>query len=569
MSITINTKADTANTLIWEARRFRELFETSNRTVTGAYNETSDTSAINYTGSDGEQGELDKIFATLQTASNDWIATDWNLFQSETNTSLIALETPAYSNISATGLREKVLTGNIGGALTQTMSGESAINLLGDIGGFYKDDDANNLANGWSSTLTTSESLLDQIQSFTPSAQFGQIVTTENYIIEDSDIYYIRSAVKTSKSTVRLAAVGATEISHSGSGDFEILSFLYTADSTDRQIAIYESDTGSFSEIQVKETMIINLTNEGDAGLSLVQADLKYANYFDNIGHATINQKITGTNGEFELKETYVLPKDPAGTASETVTLDGQNFARLKHKLFVIDGDFDWADFGSNTNTYKADLNAFRTNNNLFSATNSGNAINNDGRIPINSDLDDDRHIVLIGGGDEALICYIEKALINAMPSGGTLAGFKEYLNANPIHCYFRIDSSANYIDIPIKHLESIAEGTYTNNSQILPSAHTITQPENEAAQRESAEIAQGQITTTMKSIVEDVNTVYTGGLVTDEQGVYSINRKTIYENGLIVAELNINMNDETEPGVIKRTEYINGLVTKEYMEVV
>ena len=172
MSITLNVKADTANTLIWEARRFRELFEISNRTVTGAYNETSDTSAINYTGSDGEQGELDKIFATLQTASNDWIATDWNSFQSESKTSFDALETPAYSNVSATGLREKALTGNGGGALTQTMSGESAIAVDGDIGGMYKSLDGLS-AIGWSDFGNTSTSWTPGEQIFTATTSGG------------------------------------------------------------------------------------------------------------------------------------------------------------------------------------------------------------------------------------------------------------------------------------------------------------------------------------------------------------------------------------------------------------
>lgn len=529
MTLTINQKFDLPESLYQEYGRYSELATQENRTTTGVENFTNTTTGVPYNSTTGEEG----LLTLLETALSDYKinASEWNTFQTETDDALDDLIIATYSTTTdQSAVRSTALSGNVNGALTQLIEGESALNINGDEGGLYKDNDSDGIANALTSTTTTSETLLNQIQSFTATAQNGRL-TFDSRTVTVSDVILVvmEDCTADSSSVILNVNSGATTVTdaHSGSGT-EQLALLITANATTVTVDYRDTRAGAWTEVSFGKTRIINLTEEGDAGLSLANALLKYAKHFDNVGHATINSKITGTNGEFELKESYILPKDPDGTASEIITLDNQNFARMKHKLFILNGDLDWSSFVSNTNTYRIQISAFLTTNNLkVLTTDTGLAINNDGKLPINNDLDDDRHIY----PQQTLFIFVEKALVNAMPSGGTLAGFKEYLNANPVHAFFRIDSSANYVDIPIKHLGSIEDGTIINNSIILPSAITYTYPTNEAAERESSQIAQNQITTAESEIVnQELNTVFTGSEV-NTQGIYSNNIKTIFSD--------------------------------------
>jgi len=449
---------------------------------------------------------------------------------------IVNVTNPDYDTTSdLSGVRSSVLSGNTNGALTQIVSGESAVNLLGDTGGFYVDSDGDGVADGWTSN-GTSESLSYGIQSFTANNQFDNLLNTLPQTPSGNDKIYLAGYINSDSTSVKLTindGVSETSDNHSGSGDFERLSLIRTlAGSPTTLIAIvYDDRASSWTEVQAKQFIMINLTEKYGSGSepSLADCDLIFAKHFDNIGHATINQKIAGTNGEFELKEPYVIPKDPAGTSSEIVTLDGQNFVRMKHKLFVLDGDLNWTNFQSNTFTYRVQLDDFPSENDLVTGGSVGRGINNDLILDVNFDFNDENHIFLYSTGDTCYI-YLDKALIDAMPSGGSLAGFKEYLNANSIHAFFRINSS---IDIPIKHLGSIEDGTITNNSTILPSAITYTYPTSEAGERESAQVAQNQITNTKNNVIQEQSINRVSGQVEFIQPIYEQGTRIVRQGGL------------------------------------
>jgi len=211
---------------------------------------------------------------------------------------IVNVTNPDYDTTSdLSGVRSSVLSGNTNGALTQIVSGESAVNLLGDIGGFYRDSDNDGVADEWATVATTSDSISDQIQSFTATSQFGRF-QSKLLSVTSGDIIHFMVDVETTSSLMAVdvydgVAFKGTFNPFTGSGSFETGSFLYTADATSAQLAFWVTDyrSSGWTQTRVRKCKVINLTVEGDASLSLAQADLKYAKYFDNIGHATINQK--------------------------------------------------------------------------------------------------------------------------------------------------------------------------------------------------------------------------------------------------------------------------------------
>ena len=95
----IPTKSDLIEQFYWEAGRWATLAVQIGRTTTGAYSETSTTSGDTYSGTDGEQGLLDK----LATALDDYNirASDWNAIATEINNSFSPNDTASLSSLRA------------------------------------------------------------------------------------------------------------------------------------------------------------------------------------------------------------------------------------------------------------------------------------------------------------------------------------------------------------------------------------------------------------------------------------------------------------------------------------
>jgi hypothetical protein len=141
-------------------------------------------------------------------------------------------------------------------------------NLLNN-GNFAIDSNSDGLADGWSCN-GTGKSVANNVQSFTPSAQYQNLNQGKPGV--NNDIFYGSGYVKSSKTTTALylrrdgGQQSENPMYHSGNGDFTFLSSRMTLNATGQaELWVIELGT-NFAEIQVKECVLINLTAEFGAG---------------------------------------------------------------------------------------------------------------------------------------------------------------------------------------------------------------------------------------------------------------------------------------------------------------
>ena len=149
-------------------------------------------------------------------------------------------------------------------------------------------------------------------------------------------------------------------------------------------------------------------------------------------------QYITAKDEEGNIAELRSLPN---GTKDEVRVSEGKLIKRVSDKL-VLNGSENWTDFRVFDNTYRMGIDGWTTNNNAYQNDNyfPAIALNEDGeyKIDTNIGIADERSIGTNAAGDRLLI-RVEKEKIDAMPSGGTLAGFKEYLNKYPVTLIYQL----------------------------------------------------------------------------------------------------------------------------------
>jgi hypothetical protein len=147
--------------------------------------------------------------------------------------------------------------------LVGDLQGEITVENLVVNGGFEDD------LTGWTYVDTTPTVTLG-IAAFTATARYGKMRRVETFVVGHKYVFIAR--VKANSSDVIFANDwGIT--AHSGSGNFETLSFIGTADATSKHIEILDYRTGSWSQIEVDYVMAIDITDDIGSDLFL---NLKY-----------------------------------------------------------------------------------------------------------------------------------------------------------------------------------------------------------------------------------------------------------------------------------------------------
>lgn len=179
---------------------------------------------------------------------------------------------------------------------TRTFDGQTLINLLGEIGAFLKDSNSDGLADNWTANNSGSLSLSNGIQSFAPIAQNGDITTTDTVSLTGSHTYYACADVNSDNTSTRLVFAGVTN-AHGGSGGFERLSIRLTVGSSiDTTVQIDNQLSSSWTEIQVKNVMLIDLTQMYGSGNEPTQAQMDLVPYFSNSRHFGERVRSVGKN---------------------------------------------------------------------------------------------------------------------------------------------------------------------------------------------------------------------------------------------------------------------------------
>lgn len=149
------------------------------------------------------------------------------------------------------------------GASITIYSGDGAplVNILGSSGSFASDTDLDGVANDWNAYGVT-PTWIPGVQSFVATAQWGQL--TQSYTVPAADTYYACAMVKSDSVDVYLfdTNIGGGVVSHSGSGNYELLSCYGVGDGSGA-ITMEDSRTTGFTQVDVKEVYVINTTTLG------------------------------------------------------------------------------------------------------------------------------------------------------------------------------------------------------------------------------------------------------------------------------------------------------------------
>ena len=221
-------------------------------------------------------------------------------------------------------------------------------NYLGTDGNFGSDSNSDGVADGWvKSGSPTGLSVSNNVQSFTPVAQYNGIRYAITPVTNNK--YYACAFVKTThanaiKLTLQDGGLPTTGGNiHTGSGNWEFLSVgIVTATSTTNGVVYcLENLTTGFSEVQMKQFHVINLTDAFGAGFeptSKTWLDYYMQLYFANNGYFTTSNSIQYDNRAINI--------NMAGTTSSgvDVTTDPSRPA------WVLDGTDDHFRLPNSTN---------------------------------------------------------------------------------------------------------------------------------------------------------------------------------------------------------------------------
>lgn len=119
---------------------------------------------------------------------------------------------------------------------------------------------------GWSLGNATG-SVTNGVYSFTATALYGRLQQQFSTVLNNS--YYINARVKSDSSLVRLvpSGINSAGVSHSGSGNYEILSGIFTnTTGSSAYIQISDFRTTGWTQIDVDYVMVYNLTDIFGAG---------------------------------------------------------------------------------------------------------------------------------------------------------------------------------------------------------------------------------------------------------------------------------------------------------------
>lgn len=136
---------------------------------------------------------------------------------------------------------------------------------------------------GWSIASATG-SVTSGVYSFTATATNGRITLVVPTV--DGTSYYFKARFKTSSTNVALVAVGTTPnfINNSGSGNYEELSFIGVASGSSVTIRIQDSNSSSWTLVEVDYVMVVPMDNPVIENLTLSEFEVILADapdYFD------------------------------------------------------------------------------------------------------------------------------------------------------------------------------------------------------------------------------------------------------------------------------------------------
>ena len=160
----------------------------------------------------------------------------------------------------------------------------------------------NMLYNRSYSFVLANGSVLNGEATFTATAEFGHatlIPTTTNIIV--GHIYYFRAKIKASSANVKLyiaknstGGMISAQISHSGSGNYEILEGTFTATTTDAiSFRVVDYRSSGFTEIKVAEAMYDDLTVEYGASYEPAISSYKASIYTYNNSSYFVENTLT------------------------------------------------------------------------------------------------------------------------------------------------------------------------------------------------------------------------------------------------------------------------------------
>ncbi|MDX9739533.1 MAG: metallophosphoesterase [Candidatus Dojkabacteria bacterium] len=117
---------------------------------------------------------------------------------------------------------------------------------------------------GWSSIQGGQLSASNNVGTFTALAKYGRFKNTFTCVI--GQVYYAKAYVKTNSNLVGISGNYIEIIKHSGSGEFEELDLLYTAQTNKKEFTIVDSRESGYDAIQFTKPLIINLTETFGSG---------------------------------------------------------------------------------------------------------------------------------------------------------------------------------------------------------------------------------------------------------------------------------------------------------------
>ncbi|MGD9679376.1 MAG: hypothetical protein AB7V16_13625 [Vulcanibacillus sp.] len=123
------------------------------------------------------------------------------------------------------------------------------------------DSNSDNVPDEFKYITSTDISLNNGIVRFTPTDTYGAFAKGNDYGAIIGNTYYIFASVKSLSNTTRLATyTPLIDLSHTGSGSFELLSYITVKDGTNNGILVMDSGISDWTPIEVDYIGAINLT---------------------------------------------------------------------------------------------------------------------------------------------------------------------------------------------------------------------------------------------------------------------------------------------------------------------
>jgi len=134
--------------------------------------------------------------------------------------------------------------------------------LLGRYGSMLSDTNGDGLPDGFTAANSTGLTLINNVLSFTATSSGGQVNVPSGIGTIVGHEYYMRASIDGDSSNVGLATEAATlGIAHSGGGEYEDLSFAFTATSTAQLARIMDINSTGWQAISVKDLTYFDKTD--------------------------------------------------------------------------------------------------------------------------------------------------------------------------------------------------------------------------------------------------------------------------------------------------------------------